>query len=125
MFFLSCVCYAFLRVCLYVPCGYLLGKDSPLGSPLIVVSNCHFPIGIMGQVGYLIVSIPDLCNLTYFYIGEAIGPPFEKVEFPPANFSPPPPPGKCLTAHLHGISENYSLKEAIIGLTLQTKLRTK
>ena len=25
-----------------------------------------FPIGIMGQVWYLIVSIPDLCTLTYF-----------------------------------------------------------
>ena len=33
-----------------------------------VVSNCecHFPIGILGQVWYLIVSIPDLCTLTYF-----------------------------------------------------------
>ena len=27
---------------------------------------CHFPIGILGQVWYLIVSIPDLCILTYF-----------------------------------------------------------
>ena len=26
MFLLSCVCYAFVRVCLYVPCGHLLGK---------------------------------------------------------------------------------------------------
>ena len=26
MFFLSCVCFAFVRVCLYVPCGHLLGK---------------------------------------------------------------------------------------------------
>ena len=26
MFFLSGVCYAFVRVCLYVPCGHLLGK---------------------------------------------------------------------------------------------------
>ena len=26
MFFLSCVCYAFVSVCLYVPCGHLLGK---------------------------------------------------------------------------------------------------
>ena len=26
MFFLSCVCYAFVRVCLYVQCGHLLGK---------------------------------------------------------------------------------------------------
>ena len=25
-FFLSCVCYAFVCVCLYVPCGHLLGK---------------------------------------------------------------------------------------------------
>ena len=34
MFLLSCVCYAFVRVCLYVPCGYLLGKGWPLGSRL-------------------------------------------------------------------------------------------
>ena len=27
---------------------------------------CHFPIGILGQVWYLIVSIPDLCTRTYF-----------------------------------------------------------
>ena len=27
---------------------------------------CYFPIGILGQVWYLIVSIPDLCTLTYF-----------------------------------------------------------
>ena len=27
---------------------------------------CHFPIGILGQVWYLVVSIPDLCILTYF-----------------------------------------------------------
>ena len=32
--FLSCVCYAFVRVCLYVPCGYLLGKGWPLGPRL-------------------------------------------------------------------------------------------
>ena len=30
-FFLFCVCYAFVRVCLYVPCGHLLGKGWPLG----------------------------------------------------------------------------------------------
>ena len=33
--------------------------------------NGHFwitnPIGILVQVWYLIVSIPDLCTLTYFY----------------------------------------------------------
>ena len=33
-FFLSCVCYAIVCVCLYVPCGHLLGKGWPLGSRL-------------------------------------------------------------------------------------------
>ena len=28
--------------------------------------NCHFPIGILGLVWYLIVPIPDFCTLTYF-----------------------------------------------------------
>ena len=50
---------------------------SPVGKGLtswllLVVSNCEFvtiplvSIGILGQVWYLIVSIPDLCTLTYF-----------------------------------------------------------
>ena len=48
---------------------------SPAGKGLtswlsFVVSNCElvtFPFsGILGQVWYLIVSIPDLCTLTYF-----------------------------------------------------------
>ena len=31
---------------------------------------CHFPIsyGVMGQVRYLIVSIPDHCLLPYFFL---------------------------------------------------------
>ena len=34
-----------------------------------VVSNCEFALslGILGQVWYLIVSIPDLCTLIYFH----------------------------------------------------------
>ena len=34
MFFMSCICYVFVRVCLYVPCCQLLGKGWPLGSGL-------------------------------------------------------------------------------------------
>ena len=30
---------------------------------------CHFPIGILGQVWYMIVSIPDLCTLTLVGFG--------------------------------------------------------
>ena len=68
MFVLSCVCYVFVRVCLYVLCGHLLEKGWPLGSRLwCLLWVCHFPIGILGHVWYLIVSIPDLCTLTYLY----------------------------------------------------------
>ena len=37
-FFLSCVCYVFVRVCLYVLCGHLLGKGWHLGSRLWCLS---------------------------------------------------------------------------------------
>ena len=36
---------------------------------LFVMFNCvfvHFPCGILGQVWYLIVSIPNICGLSYF-----------------------------------------------------------
>ena len=66
--FCSVLCLlCFVPVCLYVLCGHLLGKGWPLGSRLCcLLWVCHFPIGILGQVWYLIVSFPDLCNLTYF-----------------------------------------------------------
>ena len=65
--FCSVLCLlCFVRVCLYVLCGHLLGKGWPLGSRLwCLLWVCHFPIGILGQVWYLIVSIPDLCTLIY------------------------------------------------------------
>ena len=49
-----------------VACWGVLGW--PLGSRLccLAVSFFYFPIGILGQVWYLIVSIPDLCPLSYF-----------------------------------------------------------
>ena len=67
--FCSVLCLlCFVCVCLYVLCGHLLGKGWPLGSRLwCLLWVCHFPIGILGQVWYLIVSIPDLCTFTYFY----------------------------------------------------------
>ena len=48
---------------------------SPAGKGLtswlsFVVLNCvvvTFPFGMFGQVWYLIVSIPDLCPLSYFH----------------------------------------------------------
>ena len=52
-------------VYMYVPFGHLLGKVLALVCG-VLLWVCHFPFGILGQVWYLIVSIPDLCTLTYF-----------------------------------------------------------
>ena len=49
-------------------CGHLLGKGWPLG-PLVCdvfLSFVTFPYGVLGQVWYLIVWIPDFCPLPYF-----------------------------------------------------------
>ena len=67
MYFQACVCYDFARL-------FIDSLWSPVGKGLtswlsFVMSNCvfvTFPCGILGQVRYLIVSIPDLCVLSYF-----------------------------------------------------------
>ena len=47
--------------------GHLLERGWTLGSLCgVLLWVCHFPIDILGQVWYLIVSIPDICTLTYF-----------------------------------------------------------
>ena len=62
MLFLSCVCCAFVRVCLLMPCACWERADL-----LALVCDVKlFPLVSLGQVWYLIVSIPDLCPLSYF-----------------------------------------------------------
>ena len=57
---------ASVYMCLVVTCWK---KADPLALVCgVLLLVCHFPIGILGQVWYLIVSIPDLCSLTYFDI---------------------------------------------------------
>ena len=62
-------CHAFVCVCLLMPCGPLLGKGWPLGSRLwclivkVPLSNWYPGSGVG-----LIVSIPDLCALSYFNV---------------------------------------------------------
>ena len=55
-------------VCVMQPWDHLLGQGWLLGSPEcdIFLAFVTFPYGILGQVWYLIVSIPDLCLLPYF-----------------------------------------------------------
>ena len=65
----------YVNIVLYLLCFcerlFIDALWSPPGKGLaswlsFVMSNCyHFPIGILGQVWCLIVSIPDLCRLSY------------------------------------------------------------
>ena len=67
MLFLACFCYAFMLVCLLMPCGHLLGKGSPLGSRflclIVKLSLSHWNPGS----GLLLDFIdPDLCPFLTF-----------------------------------------------------------
>ena len=65
--FCSVLCLlCFVHVCLCVLCGHLLGKADLLA--LVCGVYCEFVTShwYLGQVWYLIVSIPDLCTITYF-----------------------------------------------------------
>ena len=66
------LCYFFLvfvmlsRLLTLLPCGHLA---------LVCDVYCDFvtfPFGILGQVWYLIVSIPDPCCLSYFNLPQLI-----------------------------------------------------
>ena len=60
--FLSCVCYAIVCICLFVPCGHLVGKSWPLGSLLwfitVSLSLSHWYPGL-GDV----LDCIDFCSL--------------------------------------------------------------
>ena len=62
------LCLACCLVCSLQSCGHLLEMGWPLGSLLCIVScvSVTFPRGFLGQVWYLIVSIPGLCILSDF-----------------------------------------------------------
>ena len=83
------MCLSCFRVCSLLTFGHLLGKGRPLvcdvwllfchflvwypgsGVVLLIADLCHlsyfkaFPCGVLGQVWYMIVSIPDICLLPF------------------------------------------------------------
>ena len=62
--------YYLCPVFVMLSCPFIAALWSPAGKGLtFVMFNCvfvTFPCGILGQVWYLIVSISDLCHLSYF-----------------------------------------------------------
>ena len=53
----------------FIAALWSLAGKRPISWLSFVMYNCvfvTFPCGILGQVWYLIVSIPDLCHLSYF-----------------------------------------------------------
>ena len=67
MLFMSCVWHAFASVhcCLVVTC-WERADLLALVCDVWLFFFVTFPCGILGQKRYLIVSIPDLCHLSYF-----------------------------------------------------------
>ena len=68
MFCFFCLVFAMplcvsVYMCLVVNCWERADLLALVCGVLLRVFN--FPIGILGQMWYLIVSIPDLCTLTY------------------------------------------------------------
>ena len=71
------VCYVFVMLSRLVIDAVWSPVEKGLTSWLsFVIFNCvfvTFPCGILGQVRYLIVSIPDLCHLSYFaYVNKCL-----------------------------------------------------
>ena len=66
MFFVPCVSHAFASVhcCLVVTCWERTDILALVGDVYCIFVT--FPSGILGQVWYLIVSIPDLCLISCF-----------------------------------------------------------
>ena len=67
MLSMSCVCHAFAR--LFIAALWSPAEKGLTSWLSFVMFNCvlvTFLCGIMGQVWYLIVSIPDLCCFSYF-----------------------------------------------------------
>ena len=64
--FVSCVSHAFASVhcCLVVTCCERADILALVGDVYYIFVT--FPCGILGQVWYLIVSLPDYCSLSYF-----------------------------------------------------------
>ena len=70
MLFMFCVCHAFASVHCRLVVTEGKGLTSWLLFVIFCVIFCTFPFGIMGQVWYLIVSIPDYCCLSYFVFNQ-------------------------------------------------------
>ena len=76
LYILFCyLCFMFAcNTVLFVPCSLVVTcwERADLLVLLYVLFSCvfvTFPYSILGQVWYLIVSIPDICLLPYFYEG--------------------------------------------------------
>ena len=63
-----CLSYPYFPVCFFAALWSPFGKRTDLLALLYVMPSCvfvTFPYGVLGQVWYLIVSIPDLFHLSY------------------------------------------------------------
>ena len=65
------ICFCLCQTAMSVSCSLVVTCwERVLESLVCDIFLCFitFPYGVLGQVWYLIVLIPDLCPLSYFYI---------------------------------------------------------
>ena len=80
---------------------------------LFVMFNCifvTFPCGILGQVWYLIVSIPDLCRLSYFS-----KPTWHRSNESMTRMTPPGVLDETLSNHLGNSSTSLTGSQVRVG----------
>ena len=63
-----CLVYAFPSIHCYLVVTWWERADLMAIVCDVLFCYCQFPCGILGQVWYLIESIPDLCLLSYFEV---------------------------------------------------------
>ena len=71
MLFMSCICHAFASVHCCLVVTFREGADLLAFVCGVYCDFVNFPFGILGQVWYLIVLIPDPCCLSYFVFAPA------------------------------------------------------
>ena len=64
MLFMSCVCHVPVHCCPVINCR--VSADLMVLACDVYCDVVTFPFGILGQVWYFIVLIPDPCCLSYF-----------------------------------------------------------
>ena len=125
MLFLSCFCSVFVRVCLVMPCGQLLGKGWPLGSRLwcliVKLSRSHWY-----PVSGVVLDCIDSWSLPSFLLFFKNQPPLDPKSntLPPSHSASVPVPSTLLLFIICMLSNNFNLLSSKIKWNMKFGIGT-